>query len=616
MAKVASPHGEQGTLEQSALAHGALAHGASADGASAHGALEQVLVELAAASSTGCLFVRDPEGDEAEVFLRDGEIYSVSVPGRRTRLGVRLMSRAALTQEALAEALEIQRTELQGWRLGELLVHLGYVDQAVVEEFVVEQLKDGLAALMGWPVAGWKFRKGKKTRQDVAPPRPVSGLLTDLRERAMTWESILAVIGGTDVAPCRVVGAAEVGDGPNAREVLAKVDGERSVADLASDCGFTLFEAGQAVASLARAGQLEVPAASVPAPGGPGPGPGPGVPGSHDALTQPAGGEADTEAAEQLAATEAAEQATEAVRLAAELAGVLEADRLAAANEAERIAAAEEAERVDDQRVEAERVEAERVEAAEVAVRIAAAEEAERVALADARLAERKVAERELLEEVGRRARAAAERAVGEGAERIAREAAQLREQQAADLAAQDAAEEIARDESRRIEAELTSAAVAGLDGKRNNEGEGPTEAGTTSENRTEEGTRESRRAELAATAAQAAGLLTELSRDSLAHHARLDAEHARDPETEAEPNEGLRQPVADPDGTPRPAGPKPLVARDQADTAMLLRELSSLGFSDDARPSSSPPATARPSRPTPARAPKPKRRKGLFGRG
>ena len=30
---------------------------------------------------------------------------------------------------SLAEALEVQRTELQGWRLGELLVHLGFVDR-------------------------------------------------------------------------------------------------------------------------------------------------------------------------------------------------------------------------------------------------------------------------------------------------------------------------------------------------------------------------------------------------------------------------------------------------------------------------------------------------------
>jgi hypothetical protein len=64
--------------------------------------VEAVLQELAASGATGCLLVRDQEGDEAEVFLRDGEVYAVSVPGRRVMLGVRLMSRGALTPEALA----------------------------------------------------------------------------------------------------------------------------------------------------------------------------------------------------------------------------------------------------------------------------------------------------------------------------------------------------------------------------------------------------------------------------------------------------------------------------------------------------------------------------------
>ena len=56
------------------------------------------------------------------------------------------------------------------------------------------------------------------------------------------------------------------------------------------------------------------------------------------------------------------------------------------------------------------------------------------------------------------------------------------------------------------------------------------------------------------------------------------------------------------------------MVARDQADTAMLLRELSSLGFSnDDEGPSNAPPPPVH--RPTPTTADK-KKRKGLFGRG
>ena len=57
------------------------------------------------------------------------------------------------------------------------------------------------------------------------------------------------------------------------------------------------------------------------------------------------------------------------------------------------------------------------------------------------------------------------------------------------------------------------------------------------------------------------------------------------------------------------------MVARDHADTAMLLRELSSLGFGmDDAPP---PPAAPSPRPPSPAPAVDPKKkRKGLFGRG
>src|SRR6478672_12939144 len=145
--------------------------------------VEAVLQDLAASGATGCLVVRDQEGDEAEVYVRAGEVYAVSVPGRRVMLGVRLMSRGALTPEALAEALEIQRSELQGWRLGELLVHLGYVDRNVVESFVSEQLVDMLVDLLSWEADTWRFRKAKKTRQDVAPPQGVPDLLQRLRVR-------------------------------------------------------------------------------------------------------------------------------------------------------------------------------------------------------------------------------------------------------------------------------------------------------------------------------------------------------------------------------------------------------------------------------------------------
>ncbi len=139
----------------------------------------ETVLSSSATGASGCLTVTDPAGDQSEVYFRDGLVYAVMVPGRRTMLGARLMAPGELTPEALAEALDVQRTELQGWRLGELLVHLGYVELEVVEEFVIEQLKDAMAVLLGWPVAAHKFRKTKKTRQDVAPPTAVDVLFED-----------------------------------------------------------------------------------------------------------------------------------------------------------------------------------------------------------------------------------------------------------------------------------------------------------------------------------------------------------------------------------------------------------------------------------------------------
>ena len=79
--------------------------------------------------------------------------------------------------------------------------------------------------------------------------------------------------------------------------------------------------------------------------------------------------------------------------------------------------------------------------------------------------------------------------------------------------------------------------------------------------------------------------------------------------------------PVAKPEPLPtRPVDdvPPPMVTRDHADTAMLLRELSSLGFDtdDDRSAATPPPAKAAPPPRLAPKGPDPKKKKkGLFGR-
>ena len=668
------------------------------------GTVESVLLDLAGKSATGCLLVRDQEADEAEVFLRDGQVYAVSVPGRRTMLGVRLMSSGALTPEALAEALEIQRTELQGWRLGELLVHLGYVDLAVVEQVVVEHLKDALADLLGWPVAAWKFCKGKRTRQDIAPPTPVEDLLDGLRDRATTWDTISEAIGGPAAIPWLSSGAPpdSVTLGPNEWALMCKVDGERSVADLASDCGFTLFEAGQVVMNLVAADVLEVeqPAELV-----------------LPVVTIEQADREEAERAERLATERAEAEQAEAERLAAEQA---EAERVAAEQaEAERLAAEQaEAERAEAERLAAEQAEAERAEAErrrlaieekrlqeaellhlelealaakeaasreerrrvreaaraeeaahearvreqaaraaveedawadhatwlsaaragaeteawaahrdwldaeraacehdawadhEVVLAAEAAAQADQEAIdaaeretAERETAEREAAEREAVEAAAQREAAEQEAAEREAVERELAAEAQRRDQAAAEQAVREEAEQIARDEAGRVEQEEAERLEL-EEAERLEQAELLRRAEEDAARRIEEDTA---RGDESLRAAEAASLLTSLNRD-MPLGADAHAKPEPEPEREPEPEVYVPEPASD--------GPAPMVARDHADTAMLLRELSSLGFSDDDnRPASPPPRTPRPA-PQAANSDKNKKRKGLFGRG
>ena len=457
--------------------------------------VERILLELAAEQATGALTVTDPDGEQSVVWFRDGLVYSVSVPGRRPLLGVRLMSSGSLTPESLAEALEVQRTELQGWRLGELLVHLGFVDRDVVEAFVLEQVRDQVADLLHWRVKAHKFCGGRRTRQDVAPPVEVAELLEEARLREERWHQIADRVGGAEAVPVLSTSDAAASDvvlGPYDWALLCKVDGQRTIADLADDCGFTIYEAGQVVEGLLGAGLVEVEVPAAPAPvAAPNPpltdvatsvarvtaaltdmlGPArnvdgdarrspftrapelrsvaPVVPLVKKEPTPDVAEEIARLEAERAAAQEAAERLEQA-RAAAEQAK----ERLAQAQrlEAERVAAEQEIARLEAERLDAERLAAEneiaRLEAERLEAERLAAEEAERLAAEEA--------ERLAAEEA---ARLEAERLEAERLEAERLEAERLEaERLAAEEAERLAAEEAARLEAERLEAERLEA--------------------------------------------------------------------------------------------------------------------------------------------------------------
>ena len=227
--------------------------------------IETLLLDLATQEATGSLTITDPHSDVATVWLRDGRLYTVSVPGRRALLGVRLVSSGVLTSQALGEALEVQRTQLQGWRLGELLVHLGYVEPSAIDAFIGEQLHDMLDSIIDWTVTTSRFSNGDRTRHDMESQDLVQ-LLKQIRERRKRWAAVLGFIGSEDAVPQLVADAADRAKSLNHQQwaVLCKIDGHNSVVDLADECGFTTLEAAELLTTLVRSDLATMTAAQTP----------------------------------------------------------------------------------------------------------------------------------------------------------------------------------------------------------------------------------------------------------------------------------------------------------------------------------------------------------------
>jgi hypothetical protein len=227
-----------------------------------------VLRQVAAVGGDGCLHLAG-EGNAARVFFRSGRICHASALGRHVQLGARLLSAGRLTPEALDEALEIQRTELRGWRLGDLLVHLGVIRRGELEGFVREQILDAVFDVLRWTDGTWRFAEGERSDQDIGVHIGVEDLLEQGARRLEEWHEITARIPGPDALvrfANSEASSVQLALSPDEWALLCRVDGRRPVAALARDAGYNEFEAARILHGLVASGLLEVdrPAAQEP----------------------------------------------------------------------------------------------------------------------------------------------------------------------------------------------------------------------------------------------------------------------------------------------------------------------------------------------------------------
>ena len=109
---------------------------------------ETLLRDLGQTGASGVLEIRHPADGLSYVWVREGRIYAMQVPGYRPALGIRLLSGGLVSPEQLSTAAAEQRERRPGQLIGEVLVGMGFVSTDIIDAFVREQVLDQVADLL------------------------------------------------------------------------------------------------------------------------------------------------------------------------------------------------------------------------------------------------------------------------------------------------------------------------------------------------------------------------------------------------------------------------------------------------------------------------------------
>ena len=225
--------------------------------------IQDVLQLLSLANKTGVLTVRsDRLNDEALVHFSNGDIVFAVRRRSTRRIGQLLIRAGRLTQRELHAALEVQRAD-PNRRLAEILLDMGTITEEELERQLRFQMEETIYELMSWTEGYFKFEE----RTEIALQRllatiRVDSLLMEGARRTDEWTRLESAVPGPEsvpaLAPAEERDAVPLELRTEEWEVLAEIDGERDIRQLAADLARSAFDVARTVYGLVNAGIVQV----------------------------------------------------------------------------------------------------------------------------------------------------------------------------------------------------------------------------------------------------------------------------------------------------------------------------------------------------------------------
>jgi hypothetical protein len=198
------------------------------------------------------------DGADGVVFFTAGQVTGASADSSRQPLARRIVGSGAVTDEALAAAVEAVANG-EGLGVVRALLESGAVEAELLRQAAQDQATDAIFDLLRWREGDFAFVLDETNPDDVGVTVAVETVLAEAEARRASWDSVSQVVPSPQaVLAMPVVLTAEPVVSREEWSLLALVDGRRSVAELVDLTGSGQYAVVSTLAALVQRGLLAV----------------------------------------------------------------------------------------------------------------------------------------------------------------------------------------------------------------------------------------------------------------------------------------------------------------------------------------------------------------------
>ncbi len=225
-------------------------------------ALSDVFQLLDLSRKTGVLTITHESRHRPAVVRFDrGAVTGAELGEAQERIGHLLLRAGKVTERHVEQARRTQQAA-PGRPLGEILVEQGSVSADDVRRQLRFQIEEAIYALIQWKDGYFRFEEQPSPQGGAVSVRvPTESLLMEAARRVDEWSTLEPKIPHMGVIPALVQDSAEsptLDLHPSEWEVLAEIDGARTLKEIATGLGRSEFTIAKIVYGLVTTGVVEI----------------------------------------------------------------------------------------------------------------------------------------------------------------------------------------------------------------------------------------------------------------------------------------------------------------------------------------------------------------------